>query len=183
MNWNTRLFFKINGLVGKYRWLDIFGWLGAEVAIFVMLACYVLFFGRYLIFAPSRPVAISMFLFFVIAWAVGMVLSLFIGRLARVPRPYVSYPTQVKKKINTFFSWKSFPSDHAMSAFLLFFLLFNINAPWSWILPVLVIWICWSRIFVGVHYPLDIIGGAFVAYISLYIANFIFLMINFVRFL
>lgn len=179
MNWNTRLFFKINGLVGKNKWLDIFSWLGAEVVVFVMLACYLSFYGRYLASTASRPITVSMYLFFAMAWAIGMILSLFIGWLVRVPRPYVTYSDKIKKKINTLFSWKSFPSDHAMSAFLLLFLLFNITVPWTWILIILALWVCWGRIFVGVHYPLDIIGGAFVAYISLYITNFIFYLINF----
>jgi len=167
MNWNVRLFFKINSLVGRYRWLDVFGWFGAELAIFLMLAVYIVYlFFNFSLYPIGESIPV-----FIIAWIIGFLLSLLIGYLVKSPRPYITHPEQVKKKINTLFGWKSFPSDHSMTAFLILFL--SIGNPLAWIFLALALLVGFGRVFTGVHYPLDVIGGAFVAYISMHLANLI----------
>jgi membrane-associated phospholipid phosphatase len=61
-------------------------------------------------------------------------------------------------------SGKSFTSSHATNHFgiaMIITLLFN--RQYSWVLPVTFIWagvVSFAQIYVGVHYPLDILGGA-----------------------
>lgn len=59
---------------------------------------------------------------------------------------------------------KSFPSSHAANHFALsFFLIFSLGSRRYWIKLSLIIWatlISLAQIYVGLHFPLDIIGGA-----------------------
>ncbi|MBL6962498.1 MAG: phosphatase PAP2 family protein [Bacteroidetes bacterium] len=58
----------------------------------------------------------------------------------------------------------SFPSSHASNHFAVavyFICLFY--SKWRWILPISILWafaISYSQVYVGVHYPLDVIAGA-----------------------
>lgn len=180
MSWNKQLFFKINGLVGRYKWLDIFGWVGGKIIVFVMLILYLAPFIYY--YGTQVPARIIIYLQagqLTLAWLIGIVLSLFIGWMVREPRPYVKHGQQVKKLFSSVFSWKSFPSDHTMSAFLLFFL--AMIFPWyiGLIFFLLAVWVAWSRIYAGAHYPLDILGGILVAYIALLLTWFITITLSF----
>ncbi len=58
----------------------------------------------------------------------------------------------------------SFPSSHATLAFAFATLLSGVEKRWKWWLYALASFIALSRIYLGVHYPLDIIGGSLLGY-------------------
>jgi undecaprenyl-diphosphatase len=63
----------------------------------------------------------------------------------------------------------SFPSDHAVFMFALFFAT-AANAPtrkWAGLFLVSGIGVAWSRIYLGVHFPFDMIGAFGVAFLSM----------------
>lgn len=60
----------------------------------------------------------------------------------------------------------SFPSGHAAFFFALALIVFSINRQWGWWYFILAALNGLSRIFVGVHWPFDILGGALVGIIS-----------------
>ena len=62
----------------------------------------------------------------------------------------------------------SFPSGHAAFYFALAFALFYFNEKWGWSFTALAILMGLGRVFVGTHYPSDILGGAVVAAVSVF---------------
>lgn len=58
----------------------------------------------------------------------------------------------------------SFVSSHASNHFAISFLLISLfYKQWKWIFPLCFLWafsVSYAQIYVGVHYPLDILGGA-----------------------
>lgn len=160
MDFNTRLFFRINQLVGKNPWLDAFGRAGAEWVILAMLAWYAVV--SLIAYNFHLRLAIWPLLFFGTAWALGWIINIGLGALAREPRPHIKFP-ESKLLFTPLMSWKSFPSDHAMTAWLIFFLAIIFRLPFAWSLLPLALWVSWGRVFAGVHYPFDVLGGAAVA--------------------
>ncbi|PIT88370.1 MAG: hypothetical protein COU29_01095 [Candidatus Magasanikbacteria bacterium CG10_big_fil_rev_8_21_14_0_10_36_32] len=159
MDWNSQILVKINGLSGRNKWLDAFGRAGAEWVILAILAWYV---AGVFITKVTWPQIITPFVILSVAWLVGLLLNFIIGKIIKEPRPYLTNP-EIKLLFVPLSGWKSFPSDHAMSVFLILFfgLLFHLPAVWS-LLP-LALWVAWGRLYAGLHYPLDIIGGICVA--------------------
>lgn len=159
MQLNTQLFLAINRLQGQNKWLDAFGRAGAEWVIVAMVGWYAV--GTFVDLRPDSQAMWIQYAFFAIAWLVGIGLSHGIGFLAHQPRPFVTLP-ETKKMINPI-GTKSFPSDHALSAWLVFFLAFIFNVPGFEALLPLALWVSWGRVYAGVHYPFDIFGGMLVA--------------------
>ena len=60
----------------------------------------------------------------------------------------------------------SFPSGHSAFYFALAFSLFYFNKKWGWWFTVLAFFMGLARIFTGVHYPSDILGGALLGLVS-----------------
>ena len=67
----------------------------------------------------------------------------------------------------------SFPSDYAIAATsIAFIFLFNRVAPvWTTILGAMAVLICLSRIYVGMHYVSDVLGGVAVGLLAALIVN------------
>ncbi len=160
MNLNHKLFLRINSKVGQNRWLDAFGRAGAELVIFGMGGWYVtisliLNFGnKFAMFLPILTLLIGV--------GVGLVVSNIVGFFVQEVRPRLRFP-EIKILFWPLSSWKSFPSDHAFAAFLIFFLALIFNFPTVWGLLPLAIWVGWARIYAGMHFPLDIVGGVILA--------------------
>jgi undecaprenyl-diphosphatase len=160
MNFNRRAFFALNHWVGRNRYLDMFGKFAAEYAVVLLVAIYSA--AIIVRFFPDYSHIARLAFFSVLAWCAGWGLNLFIGLVVREPRPHKTH-AHSKLLFTPMMSWKSFPSDHAMSAWLFFFLSLVLVLPVAPGLFVLAIIVSWGRVFAGVHYPLDIAGGMLVA--------------------
>ncbi|KKU27300.1 MAG: Phosphoesterase, PA-phosphatase related protein [Candidatus Magasanikbacteria bacterium GW2011_GWA2_46_17] len=163
MSLNTSLFFKINRLVGKNRWLDAFGRAGAEWVVVAMLGWYVA--SDFIANLPGKRAVFWPLAFLAMGWTVGWFVSLLIGLAVREPRPHITHP-ESNLLFTPLMSWKSFPSDHSMSAFVMFFLAAIFQIPAYWALLPLALWVGWGRVYAGVHYPIDVLGGLAVAFLS-----------------
>jgi undecaprenyl-diphosphatase len=174
MNFNVRLFKRINALVGSSKWLDAFGRAGAEYVVIGMLVWFVL--ADLSAYLPSKRAAILPILFLGTAWTLGWFLDLFIGIIVREPRPHITHP-ESKLLFTPLMNWKSFPSDHAMSSWLIFFIAAVFHLPFAWGLLPLALWVCWGRVYSGVHYPFDIVGGFGVAGLVSVVAYYVLVIL------
>lgn len=64
----------------------------------------------------------------------------------------------------------SFPSRHATIASVIAFAYTYLKSKWAFLLLPVMLWIGISRIYVGVHYPLDVLGGLATGLLSLILA-------------
>lgn len=97
---------------------------------------------------------------------VGLMLDIIIvGGLKTIvgrERPYLQLPTRIL--VNE--SGMSFPSGHSERSFLSVTIISNFYPRYKLFLYILSSLIAFSRIYVGVHYPFDVIIGAFIGIIT-----------------
>jgi len=60
----------------------------------------------------------------------------------------------------------SFPSGHTAAAFVMVFALFHFYPAFFGIILITACLIAMSRVYLGLHYPTDILGGIFLGYVS-----------------
>lgn len=131
---------------------------GAEPLIYLMLIFL------FLITIKGKIAERKAFILFLISLPILILLIKFIHLVYFEPRPYITNGTL--PLINHTKADASFPSRHTSIAFIMALPYFYYKSKWATILILLATWVGISRIYVGVHYPLDIIGGVIVGILS-----------------
>ena len=103
---------------------------------------------------------------------ISFLISQLIGLLYFRPRPFISN-FQVVNDINPL-SEKSFPSDHTTIAFALAAAVYCSHKKLGIFLLILAFLVGFGRIYTGVHYPLDVLGGILVGIISALLVYYLF---------
>lgn len=95
--------------------------------------------------------------------------GLFVGRVLAlatpfrerpIARPDLDYTVPLEPVLRT---WSSFPSDHAVMAFALAVSLWRISpAVGVWAVAHATVFVCLPRLYLGQHFPTDLLGGAVV---------------------
>lgn len=166
LSWSHKLFFQANRLVGRSKVFDALVKFWAEGMIFVLAMIVV----GYLWLQKINVSAAALFIYLPLTWVIGFGLSALIGWLWPHRRPTIEFP-ESKQLIIPLSNWKSFPSDHAFSAWLLVFVAYGSG---SEIIPLIIftiiaLGISTARVLAGVHYPRDIMAGAVLAGIMSYL--------------
>ncbi len=107
------------------------------------------------------------FLLVILALPIAVLLIKGIHLFFYEPRPFVTYnfTPMVNEAADA-----SFPSRHAAISAVIAFSYMYFKSKWSLLFLFAAAWIGLARIYVGVHYPLDIIGGFLVGLVSLVIS-------------
>ena len=163
MSTDSELFFYINGLAGKVPIIDGF-FRGISNDYFAVISCCLILI--WLWFGASDPQRRQIYqrTVLIAAISIGMasLLMLIINQLYIRPRPFDELPPG---SVNLLFyrpTDSSFPAN--LSA-----VLFAIAVPviikirsFGSVLLVIAAFSSFGRIFIGVHYPLDVLGGAII---------------------
>lgn len=91
-----------------------------------------------------------------------------IKAIIRRPRPFFSIPDVTVLISKTASDW-SFPSGHTSVAFAVAFTLYSFDKRLGRATLVLASLTALGRVFVGVHYPSDVLGGALLGYAVAYL--------------
>ncbi|OGF20756.1 hypothetical protein A2316_04070 [Candidatus Falkowbacteria bacterium RIFOXYB2_FULL_38_15] len=157
------LFQEINNLAGQWKILDYFGIFCAEYLIFLMAtAVIILFLTRGDSSETKKENILKVSLSVVGSYLLKIVIQLFYFR----PRPFVDH--EVVKLIDKSSSSAAFPSGHTIVAFALAFSIFYYNKKLGALFIFLATLVSLGRIYTGVHYPLDVVFGIIVAWITVY---------------
>lgn len=163
MSWSKKIFLEINKTVGLNQKLDFFMFFCAHVLIYALVSL-VLFWGSFVLFEIDVSKFALLLKLLLTAVFFALVFNYSLALVWHHPRPVLENP-KIKVSLKTLGNWKSFPSDHATISFIFVFipLFLGINFPFFLFLLFLACLVSFSRIYVGVHYPRDILGGFFIA--------------------
>jgi undecaprenyl-diphosphatase len=168
MQYDYHILMLINGLSGHVIWLDnIIGAFSKYGPLIFCLYLVVLWFtGK-----NKEEIKINrvnaLYAFFSALLALGI--NMLIGFAWFRNRPYVDHP-EVHQVIATTPD-ASFPSDHAAGSFSIAAGILVARPLAGKILTVLAVLLSLSRLYVGVHYPTDVLGGMLIGLISAKVVN------------
>lgn len=163
---NIELFKLINNLANKNIYLDKIMIFFSKDApyIFIAVTAIVFILGIKKKNSDYRKIAFSTFVF----TALNLILSYIIGGIYYVDRPFVNNKVNL---LSTHVADASLPSDHATGTMSIALGLGKYNNLLGKILSTLSIIVGFSRIYVGHHYPLDIIAAYTIVIITNYLYN------------
>lgn len=155
----------INNLAGQWRPLDWFGIFCAEYLIFIVVFLIIVWtiFNK-----NNRRADATIILEIILAGFLSYLVKIFINLIYFRSRPFAVHDVNL---LIGKLADGSFPSAHAFLSFVMAFTIYLYNKKLGIVLLILAGLVSVSRIFVGVHYPLDVLGGIILAWLSVYLIN------------
>ncbi len=158
------LFTYINNFARKCLYVDAWGVFFADYLVYFLLVGAALIYFlvkkkeklRYLLVIGSSVILSR------------LVITELIRLIWHRSRPFVDY--QVNQVIEHSASG-SFPSGHIAFLFALAMAVYFFNKKWGLVFFILSLVVGLARIFVGIHYPLDILGGIVIGIVSAVVAR------------
>lgn len=165
MSLNMGIFHMINDLANKNATLDHVMIFCSKYLPYIFALTIVVTFivGMIKGEIKYRKMAVSTVVFTII----NLILSFIIGKLVYSPRPFVGHRANV---LYYHAADTSFPSDHATATMSIALGFGMFSKAMGWIYTILSVLVGFSRIYVGHHYPTDVIG----AYILVIITSLIY---------
>jgi len=170
-NWNIEFFHWINASANPPVFVPPTAYFCAEILLYILALWMVIAWIR-----GKASIRVGL-LYATLSTGLGLGINQLIGQLWYHPRPFEMGIGQLllKHAPNT-----SFPSDHGL-------VFFSIGLALLWltstrrlgaIITLTGVIVAWSRIYLGVHFPLDMLGSFVVAIIS---TGFIYLFLPFIK--
>lgn len=156
VDWDRNLFGSINHLAGSTTWAHSFMaayalWGGLVALTLVWACCWLSARHRRDLRSMAGVILTGT------ASVIALTLNQVIGPLVDRPRPFVALPHVLRLLPHSADS--SFPSDHAMIAGAFVGGLLVVHRRWGSVAAVLAVLLAFARVYVGVHYPTDVLGG------------------------
>lgn len=162
------IFHFINQWAGKNSLADA---LGVFAAVFLLpFLFFLLFLAAFSLKKLAEEHWWELMIKILIAAGLAYVIRSFLGEVFFRLRPF-AFLNDVGQLITMSPSESSFPSGHAAVSFAVaFFIIFN-DRSWGWAFIIIAGLISVGRIFVGVHYPSDIVGGFLVGLVAAWVVR------------
>lgn len=138
---------------------SIVPFLNASMRFLAEYAFYLFFVGLFMYWFSRQERNRKLVVESVVSVLIGLGISAIIGYLFYRDRPFVAHPVL---QLIPHVANASFPSDHSIGAFALAisFVIYRRKEGIAWLL--LSVAIAFSRVWTGVHYPSDVLGGALI---------------------
>ncbi len=159
MHYDVKIFEAINGLSNHSKIIDALGIFLADYLpyLLVLLLLSFLFWPKKDRTKNRAMVLVSIISALIARFVVKNIILLFYN----YPRPYVNLPLTNKLiSVSTAENLQSFPSGHAILFFALSAVIYSFNKKLGIFFLACSTLMGIARIFVGVHWPSDILGGA-----------------------
>lgn len=158
------IFNTFHELTGRYNFLDWLGMFLADYLAYFLILGFIIIFFRYRY--SVRFFAFTILVFLLSRGVFVEILRFVFPRL----RPFAEL--NFSPLIAPPDGW-AFPSGHAAVFFALAFALWLVNKRWSlWFLAAAVL-MGIARVFVGVHWPTDILAGALTGFLSVIVVEWL----------
>lgn len=169
LSWSHKLFLRVNAQIGQRPRFDRFMYLSARWLMY-LLALFTVIWGLVFLTGAMRGLFFATLGATLVA-AYGTSLTIALAFPHR--RPVKELP-HIKTLVNTLGTWKSFPSDHTLWSFVmaLTVVLFGASVWLSIIMLVAANLVASARVYAGVHYPRDIVGGIVLAMAATFVVYF-----------
>jgi len=165
---NMKFFKIINNLAYKNALLDKVMIFFSNDVPYIFMAVIVLIFILGIINnkKENRKIAVNT----VVITAINLIINLMIRIIFHINRPFVDHNVNLLVSHDTA---SSFPSNHATGTMSIAVALNKYNKVLGLIMTILSIIVGFSRVYVGDHYPIDIIGSYIIVFITNYVYNLV----------
>lgn len=158
---------NIRGTIGNVFWQFITH-LGDDGILWIVMGILLLFLKK------TRPIGFAVLLALLFDY---LIINVALKGLVARPRPFVVNEL-IKPLVGGVSPYRSFPSGHSGGSFAAMFALYKwvpkkIGIPALFLASLVAV----SRLYVGVHYPTDIIGGCIIGYICSVLAYYVVKMV------
>ncbi|MBP9717958.1 phosphatase PAP2 family protein [Candidatus Gracilibacteria bacterium] len=161
LNLDYRLFTFFNGLAGQWAWFDALAVIAADYMIFFMVAGI----AGYVFYEKNQDRGFYNVIKMMVAILISRGVLVTIVRIILVrARPFMA--ASVTQLLSQSPLEQSFPSAHASMMFALAGSMYCADKRWGVVYLVLATVSGLARIIVGIHFPLDILGGAVLGILS-----------------
>lgn len=166
---NEALFLSIYHLSGDFPLLD---------SLMIYITNYALYLVYILIIVlaiPKKGIGKKTLLLIVTTFIIASIATKVLRFVVIEDRPFVTLDIQpLIENVRP----KSFPSLHTLYSWVPVFGLWLMNSKLTWLFAIMATIISFSRIYLGVHYPLDILGGIIIAGLSCLLAKYLLKRLN-----